>query len=328
MGLSNEELLRKAVGDTTGTLTTAEFGDTGGAPLTIEQVAVFYQVAIDAQIILPDVRTVMNAANKWQESKLDFSSRVLRPGIEGARLESGDRSKPVTGVVEMSTVLVRGEVPITDEVLEDNVERAGFSGTLQTMIAQRVGRDLEELFLNGDINNDIVGHDDSDYMNLLDGWIKQAYDDAGSTSYDAEPDGQDFQVIFAKMLQAIPDRFKKDKPNMRFYVPSRLDEKYRDSLTARGTPLGDLMLEGDRPVKYQGIPIMAVPIMNVKDDETSFILLCHRLNLMAGYRRMVKFESFRDPREGQTSYIVTCRVDAKVEHLPATALAYNVLVAA
>jgi len=324
MALNNEELLRKA------TLSLDDFGGGGEAPLSIEQVAKFYRVAIDAQAMLPDVRTVMSNSNKWQESKLDFGSRIMRAGVEGVRLVDAydattagtGRAKPTTGIIEISTSLIRGEVPITDEVLEDQVERAGFSDTLTTLIAERVGRDIEELLINGDTA--VVGTDA--YLGLLDGWFEVAKDGTGANDYDATADAQDYQAIFSTLLASLADRFKKDKANMRFYVPARLEEKYRDNLTARGTPLGDQMLEGERPLKYQGVLIKPVSILDIAAGapDTSEILLSHRLNLLAGYRRMVKFETYRDPREGVTSFIVTCRVDAEIEHIPATALAYSV----
>lgn len=314
MGLSNQELLRKA------TLSLSDFGGAGEAPLTIEQVREFYRVAITAQAMLPDVRTVMANANKWQESKIDFANRVMKPGTEGTRLGSSDQVKPSTGIVEISTVLLRGEVPVTDEVLEDQVEQEGFADTLMSMIAERVGRDIEELMINGD-----TGSGDP-YLALLDGWLKNCQSGTGANAVDASSYGQDYQAIFARMLQTLDDKYKRDLDNWRFYVPQRLEEKYRDQLSQRGTPLGDLQLEGTRSIKYQGIIIKPVPLIAITagSPDTSKILLTHRSNLYAGYRRMVRFEKWRDPREGATSFVVNTRVDAEVGHIPASVLAHTV----
>lgn len=318
--LSTQELLRKA------TLTTTDFGGAGEAPLSVEQVDQFLRLAIKPQVMLSDVRTVKSKAAKWQESKIDFSSRILRAGVEGERLTADNRIKPTTGIVEISTVLVRGEVPITDEVMEDQVERAGFGDTVMAMVAEASGRDIEELFLKGDTDDSVVGHGETGYLRLLDGWIKQAKTGTGYNIYDATTASQDYQSIFKYLIKALPDQYKRDIANMRFYVPQRLEEEYRDQLSARGTPLGDLTLEGDKVLKYQSVQIKGVPMMPVASatPDTSFILLTHRQNLYAGFRREIKLETFRDPREGQTSFIVTARVDAKVAVVNATALAYNV----
>jgi hypothetical protein len=82
-------------------------------------------------------------------------------------------------------------------------------------------------------------------------------------------------------------------------------------------------------LKYQGITIKGVPTMGVTagSPDTGSILLANRNNLYAGYRRQITMESWRDPREGATSFIVTARVDAKIAVPDATAVATNVNVA-
>lgn len=315
MAMSNAELLQKAA------LSTSDFGGTN-APLTIEQVNTFLRLAITPQAMLPDVRTVQSNSNKWQESQIDLASRVMKPGTEGARLSDAagyERVKPTTRLVEISTVLIRGEVPITDEVLEDQVERAGFGDTVMALIAEGAGRDIEELMIAGDTGSGDV------YLAQLNGWLKQAQG-AGGHVYDAVGDGQDYQAIFSKMLSNLPDKYKRDKGNMRFYVPQRLEEKYRESLSQRGTPLGDMMISGGQSLRYQEIPILPVPLVPITagSPDTSNILLTHRSNLYAGFRRMIKMETFRDPREGVTSFIVTARVDAKIGNVAATVIAKNV----
>lgn len=320
--MTNEELLRKA------TLALADFGGGGEAPLSVEQVAQFLRMAIKPQVMLPDVRTVMSNAAKWQESTIDFSSRIMRRGLEGERLDTADRVKPTTGIIEINTVLLRGEVPVTDEVMEDQVERAGFADTIITMVAEGVGRDVEELLINGDKTSaaGIFYAGDVDYLEACDGWLHHCYTDTGNNKHDVTTLGQDYQAIFGTLLKSLPAQYKRDLANMRFYVPTILEEKYRDTLAERGTALGDEILAGTRPLTYQGVAIKSVPMMSVIAGGTdiSFVLLTHRMNLYAGFRRVIKMEQFRDPREGVTSFIVTCRVDAEVAVVPATALAYNV----
>ncbi len=312
MTTKNETYLKKAI------LTTTDLGT--GATLNPEQADEFLRLAIAPQVMLPEVRTVRSSATKWQEAKIDFGSRILRPGVEGERLTYEERAKPTTGYVEISTVLVKGEVPISDEVMEENVEREGFADTIVQMVAEGSGRDLEELFIRGD-----TGSPDG-YLAQLNGWLKQAEVGAGAHVYDAAADGQDYQSIFKKLLLALPDQYKRDIENMRFYVPVRLEEIYRDQLSARGTPLGDQTLQGKTPLTYQGIKIRGVPLFPIAPgaSDTSKVLLTHRLNLYAGYRRQIRLETYRDPREGATSFIVTARADAKIAVIPATALAYNV----
>jgi len=308
MALSNAELLKKAI------FTSDDLGDATEAPLSVEQVKVFLRLAITPQVMLPEVRNVFSKAAKWEESKIDFSNRIMRPGTQGERLSSANRVKPGTDKVEISTTLIRGEVPISDEALEDQVEQAGFANTLTAMIADAVGRDVEELLVNGDTTSG------TPYLALFDGWIELATDANG---YDATADGQDYQEVMKTLLLSVDDKYKRDTANMRFYVPMRLMELYRDILSARGTPLGDLHLEGSRDLMYQGYKLVGVPLMAVSGN-ASDILFTHRQNLYAGWQRAIRLESFRDPREGGTSFCVTARVDAKIGHTVDDATAYAV----
>lgn len=315
MAISNEELLRKA------TLTTSDFGGAGEAPLSVEQVRQFLKLLAANQVFLPDVRTVTANAAKWEESIVDFGGRITRGGTEFTRLTEENRVKPTTGNVEISTVLLRAEVPVSDEVMEDNVEEEGFANTLEVMIADQFGFDVEELMVAGDTESADA------YLKLLDGWLKQAQG-AGGHVVNAEADGQDYQTVFRKLLTSIPNRFKRGihGGDWRFYVPVVLEELYRDILANRGTPLGDLRLEGNGDISYQGIILKgaaSIPVTAGSPDKSS-VLLANRQNLYAGWRRRMTIETFRDPREGGTSFVVTARVDAEIAVTEATAIATNV----
>lgn len=311
MALPNDELLAKAVFDT------GAFGGVGEAPLGLEQATQFIELMTAEQAMLPDVRTVMSAAPKWQESIIDFAGRIAKPGTQGSRLVSGDRSAPTTGIVELNTVLIRAEVPVTDEVLEDNVAGPALQGSIERLIADRFGYDLEDLFINGD-----TGSGDP-YLALLDGWLKQALD--GGNPVDATALGQDYQTIFRQLINALPDRHKRRlEVDGRFYVPKRVETLYRDALANRETPMGDMQLTGAGELRYQGIGIKGVPNIAIDGSNKSHIMLAHRQNLYAGYQRMMRFETYRDAREGATSFVITARADAKVAVTEAVSIAHDV----
>ena len=321
MGLTNEELLRKAV------LDTSAFGGANEAPLTVEQVDTFLQIMTDPQVMLSDVRIVTSNAATWEESKIEFGSRMMRPGSEGTRLAGADMTAPSTGTVNMVTSIIKGEVPVTDEVMEDQVERDGFSDTLTNLIGDRAGRDIEELFIAGDTSNSATA-----YLALQDGWLQSVVNDTGANVYAAAGDGTDYQTIMRQLLGQLSAQFKRDLPNMRYWLPQGIYELYRDQVAARGTVLGDAILQGIAPISYQGIPIKGVPLFPLVTTgdfvgstySPPNLLLSHRLNLYAGFRRAMRIEMFRDPREGATSFIVTARVAPRIAHVAATAVATSV----
>lgn len=328
MSLSTESLLRKAVLNVTGPggdVGTADFGGAGQAPLSLEQVSEFIELMAAPQVMLPEVRRVTSSAQKWQESIIDMGGRIAKPGVEANRLAAGDREKPTTGMVEISTVLIRAEIPVSDEVFEDNVAGANLVNSIERLISDRFGYDIEDLMVNGDTT---IGGADP-YLDLLDGWLKQAEDNG--TALDGSTYGQDYQEIFQVMLQSVPHRFLRNlRAQGRFYVPQASEFKYRDLLAARGTNLGDLMLTTDNELRYQGILIKGVPSFGITagSPDTSKFLLCNPQNLYAGFHRNMKFETWRDPREGATSFIVTARVDAKIAVPEAVVCAFDVNVEA
>lgn len=317
MGITNEELLQKA------TLTTSAFGgdSNGTAPLTIEQADQFIELMSAQQVMLNDVHVVKSPSNKWQEAIIDFSARVARGGAEATRLSASEQTVPTTGIVEISTVLLRAEVPISDEVMEDNVAGQGFAQTVERTLASRFGFDVEDLMLNGNTESA------DPYYKLMNGWLVEAQGEKGHV-FNGEPEGQDYQLIFKSLLNKLPDRHKRNiEVDGRYYVPKRLEERYRDILASRGTPLGDLSLSGTQELRYQGILIVGVPAFVITEEAgvaKSSVLLANRNNLYAGFRRSITLETWRDPREGATSFIVTARVDAKVAVPDATAIATNV----
>jgi hypothetical protein len=353
-----EELLRKAtqLADTSGAAAAlpgsgGDFAGTGQAPLSIEQVREFLKLMAAPQVMLSKVRTVTSGAAKWQESILAFTNRIARGGIEGVRLAdttNQERTKPLTGIVEISTVLLRAEIPVSDEVIEDNVEGSSLVTDIEALITDRFGLDIEELMMNADPTSA------DNYLTLLPngGWVYQAKNGkyGGNGIYapnavDSTSIGQDYQEIFRRLISAVPVRYLRGiRANGAYFVPERLAIKYRDLLASRGTSYGDIMLTGQNELTYQGIPIVGVPALDLAGDvnptagsastaqptavTTSNILLSDSSNLYAGFHRQMKFETWRDPREGVTSFIVTARVDAEVAVPNATSVAYNVDISA
>jgi HK97 family phage major capsid protein len=323
MSQSTEALLAKAVLNVTGPggdVGTQDFGGGGQAPLSVEQVTAFIEVMAAEQVMLGEVRTVTSSSAKWQESIISFADRITRPGIEATRLAAGDRKKPVTGLVEISTVLVRAEIPVSDETFEDNVAGQNLTSVIERLITDRFGFDLEDLFVNGDTSNV-----SDDYLAQTDGWLVES---ATGNVVDCTSFGQDYQEIFRVLLTTLPKKFLRNRAKLRYFVPITLEQKYRDILASRGTPLGDAILQGNIPLTYQGIPITSAASFDAGivpgGPDTASVLLTSADNLYAGYHRAMKFETWRDPREGATSFIVTARVDPKVALPDATVCGQNV----
>lgn len=313
------DLLRKAILTVGNGPGSGDFGGPGQAATSIEQATEFIELMTAGNVLLSDVRTVSSNAAKWTEPLIEFAGRIMRPGVEANRLDYTQRAKPVTSQIEIDTTLLRGEVPVSDEVFEDNVAGEKLRASLSRTIADRAGYDIEELLLLGDESSA------DPYIGLLDGWLVKARAGGNTVDGSSYDSGRDYQAIFKSLLKKLPQRWLRNiRLDGRYYVPMRLEIEWRDVIAGRGTSLGDISLTSNNDLVYQGIKITGVPTMEPEDDTDASILLTNRNNLIAGFHRNIRFETFRDPREGVTSFLVNTRCAAEVQVPEATAIADGV----
>lgn len=292
----------------------------GGGLLSPQQAREFLRVLIDESVLLKEANNQTSLSPKFEVPRISFGNRILRAGTEGARLDAADRVKPLTGLVTLSTHLFKGEVPVSDELFEDNIERDALADTIMVMIAEAVGRDVEEYAIKNDTDRDASDGADFGPLSQFDGLIKQfqtglpaahRIDGSGMTSYDQ---------LFRNMLAALPARYRRDPTSLRFYVPVKHNDGYQSELAGRGTPLGDTNVTENLRMKlaFRGVPVIPIPLMTgvstiggAEIDYDSFVMLTHPLNLYVGWHRRIRVERWRDPRDGATSFLPTLRFDVK-----------------
>jgi len=145
----------------------------GGGLLSPQQAREFLRILIDESVLLKEANNQTSLSPKFEVPRISFGSRILRSGVEGARLADGDRVKPLTGLVTLSTNLFKGEVPVSDELFEDNIERDALADTIMVMIAEAVGRDVEEYAIKNDTDRTGADGADNSVLGVFDGLIKQ-----------------------------------------------------------------------------------------------------------------------------------------------------------
>jgi len=305
----------------------------GGGLLSPQQAREFLRVLIDESVLLKEANNQTSLSPKFEVPRINFGARVLRAGTEATRLADTDRVKPTTGLVTLSTNLFKGEVPVSDEMFEDNIERDALADTIMVMLAEAVGRDIEEYVIKSDTARTVADGADHPVLAQFDGTIKQLQtglpagqqiNAAAFTSYDE---------LFRKMVAALPARYRREPTALRFYVPVKHGDGYQGELAGRGTPLGDTNIIENLRLKlaFRGIPVVPVPLMTgvssiagTAINYDNFVILTHPLNLYIGWHRRVRVERWRDPREGATSFLPSLRVDAKYADPFFGVLGYNV----
>lgn len=306
---------------------------TGGGLLSPQQAREFLRILIDESLMLKEANNQTSLSPKFEVPRISFGARILRAGSEGARLADTDRIKPLTGLVTLSTNLFKGEVPVSDELFEDNVERDALADTIMVMIAEAVGRDIEEYVIKSDSARTLVDGADHPVLAQFDGAIKQLQIGLPSNQRVDATTHASYDELFRKMISALPARYRRDPTSLRFYVPVKHNDGYQSELAGRGTPLGDTNVIENLRLKlaFRGVPVVPIPLMTGVSSVAgstinydNFVILTHPLNLYVGWHRRIRVERWRDPRDGATSFLPSLRVDAKYADPAFGVLASNI----
>lgn len=265
----------------------------------------FIRILIDKSVIMGMSTVTPMRSPKQLIEKIRFGSRILRAGEEATALPTGDRSKPDLSKVELDAQLFKAEVRLSDEVLEDSIERDQLKNTVMQLMAERISLDMDDMIANGDTASA------DPFFAKFDGIIKQA-------TSNVAPGGS---VPLAKsllrdMLKLMPSEFLRNKPAMRYMTSVDAKIDYQDSLSDRATDLGDSTLENDRGVGYSGVGVVDVPVfpenLGGGTDETVALLLDPK-NINVGIWRRIKIETDKLVSEGVLLVVATLRFDAKYQ---------------
>ena len=288
----------------------------GGGILKPAQAQKFMRLLIKDAPLMRLSTVVPMASPKQEIGAIRFGSRVLHPGQEATALAESERARPDLSKVELDAKLFKGEIRLSDEVLEDNIERGELRQTLMELLAEAVRRDMEEIIINGDTASP------DPFLARMDGLLKQAQSnvvDAGNAPLTKE--------VLRDLLKTLPSEHLRDKKQMRFLTSIDAEIDYRNTLSERATVVGDRVLEGDAPVMFSGVPLQAIPMfpeaLGDKKDQTA-ALLCNPKNIHVGIWRNIRIETDRNISEGTMRIVVTLRFDVKFMDEVGVAKAINI----
>lgn len=313
---TNQELLRKA------DLTLTDL-QTNGGYLPAEEGARFVRKLIKAANLLAQVRVVEMTSPIRKINKIGFSKRILRRAQSATALTAAQRSKPDTEQIQLVSKEQIAEVRLPYDVLEDSIERAeaanneaantgpgGLRQTLIDLIAERASTDLEELAILGDTAYvNAADADDQAYLSQVDGFLKKGLTEGHLVDAANAPVTKQ---VFREGMKAMPDVYLRNRAAMRHFVSVDAEIDWRDSISDRGTGLGDSATTGSARVPAYGVPVD--PIEMMPDDRGLFT---NPLNLIMGIQRQVSMEFDKDITSRVYIIVLTCRVDYQVEETDA-----------
>lgn len=304
MSDENRTLLRKAE------IAVADFAS--GGVLQPQQTDEFIRLAIKEPVILKLCNVTPMKAFKEERDKLRFSSRVLRAGAEATALPSASWAKPAIGMFTLDAQLFKAETRLSEEVLEDQIERGVFRQTLMEELSKAIGRDIEWVAVNGDTTSTDPA------LAKLNGILKQA------TTWTINASSAKLsKTILRDMLRMMPDEFAASD-NLQYFTNRQARIDYRDSLADRATGLGDLMIQtGDKTV-YSDMPVNAVPEFPVDISNNTQALLCDPQGIYVGILRQIRIKVDEDISAGVAIIVATVRFDVKLAEASAVVRGYNV----
>jgi len=259
MSVDNQEILRKAV-ITTDSMTTAGL-------LNPEQADKFIDFVWDICKLKGNARTLKFRPEELQIDKIGVGSRAAVPKVEAT--DPGVRRGITTSRVTLrpSEVMVPFEISYT--ALDVNLEGEKLAEHLVKMFATQFGNDLEELYIQGDqlgaaiLESDYFDGGASDkyvkdgFLALQDGWLTLARQGHGVDFAGANISNR----LFSRLLNALPEKFKRDRTKLRFFCSTDLEQNYREKVAARATGKGDQALMSEMPLTPFGVPLIGVPLL-------------------------------------------------------------------
>lgn len=290
-----------------------------GGLLEPAQAQKFMRILIKESAVLRMATVVPMRAPKQLIEKIRFGSRVLRPGAEATALPVGDRVKPDLSKVELDAQLFKAEVRMSNEVLEDSIERGDLRQTIMQLLGDAIARDMDEVIVQGDTLSA------DPFLAVLDGVLKQA-----ATNVVDALDTRLNKNILRDCVRQMPSEFLRNMADLKFLTAVDAELDYRDSLADRQTVMGDAVLRQEQPVEYSGSAVIKVPMMpeNIGIGlRCTSVLFTDPKNINVGIWRQIRLETDKLISEGVLQIVATLRFDVKFAHEPAVVKAINVKVA-
>lgn len=309
--MSVDELLAKAI----------DTGDLGtGGLLNTKQADRFIDFVVDQSVMIRDARVVRMRSASAEIDKISTTGRVSKPKTEGVAPTTF--SEPSFSKVTLDAAGVITPFEITYEALEDNIEGSDAEETLVRAMSKQTATDLEELAVQGDTTST------DEYLALIDGWRKLAEDGHQVDKAGASVD----KALFVDMIQALPDQYKRNYDDLRFYFAPAVIESYRSLLAEGDTVVGMEFLLQSPPLTVFGVPVVSVPLIPTDLDGIegtvgsgySYAFLTLKTNLIWGIHRDIRIDKDRDIMRGVNQYAITTRVACEFEQDDAVVYAINV----
>lgn len=261
----------------------------------------FIRLLTKKSVIMPSCTVFGMREFRRRVPTIKFGSRVLRPGVPGQALPSGDRARPDIGKTELDAKLFKAAVLVEDEVFEDDIEVEALRNTLMQLLGDAIARDTEYVVIAGDTTST------DPLLAVLDGILKKATShvaDAGGSRLDKDE--------LLKLRKSLPHEYKEAPQDMRIWTSTNATDDYGDTLGDRMTALGDKMIEEYPGPRYKLTPVVGVPEMPEDfggGSNYTNALLLHPQNVNIGFHKRIEVRTAEDIETGSVLMVARLRFD-------------------
>lgn len=236
--------------------------------------------------VLAEHATFVKLYDRLDYDTLELTGRYLELDDGSA---SGGRT-PATTKVQFDPKDVKAVLPLHHSYIRrlgTNQDTSGKTNILANAMGTVIANDMEKMvwgsntlgpsIVEADFKNNGSGHASN---RIKDTTFSQfngviAASDASGTgvlTYDAS-NSADIQLIMHNVIKKLPADYRQEKAELRFYVPSNIDENLRSYLKKRDTQAGDLFLTEDNMVMFRGILVVPCPLLDVNPYVTEHVTL-------------------------------------------------------
>lgn len=269
-GISNEEMVSKAV--------VAADALAVNGKLNPAQSDKFIDFVVDETVLKDNARIVRFRNEQLEIDKIGLGKRVALPKSEAS--DPGKRRGVNTTKVVLQPREIMVPFEIGDNFREINIEGDSIEDHIIRMMATQLANDVEDLYINGDVNgpartpNDLYGEGSTSqyvkdsYMALFDGWSRIA---DGSHVVDAA-NGNIGLTLFSKAFRALPTKFRRNKAALRWFLSPDLWQLYQEKFATRATIAGDAAAAGETFGPF-GIAPIPVPLWAFQPRQVEHVTL-------------------------------------------------------
>lgn len=235
---------------------------------------------------------------------MKFDGWFLAAGQEGTALGYGDTTTPTFTSPRLSAKLFRGLLPITEEALEDNIQRNTLLPYIMSVLPAVAARDIERIVFNSAAAG-VAGYPQ---LSQLDGLFAQAttnpYVGDGAVINKDQLEG---------MIATLRTEYRQDVSGLAFFTNVKAERTYRHGLAQRNTIAGDRYLIENVPVLVSGIPLKPCAAMDYLTANISKALLGRPKDVHVGFWREIKLKLFEEPKAGKFWIACSLRFDVKYQ---------------